>query len=344
MASTIKDVAVLCGVSVATISNVITGKKYVSPEVTEKVLEAMRRLDYQPNLIARSLKSRKTTNIGIIVPDIRNPFFADIVTGAESRSKEMGYQIFLCSTQGDIPSEEKALNSFISQNVAGIINVAPRLADKDLLAYGNDAVPMVVVDRPIDVAGSKTLGCVCADNATGCRQLAAHFIEMGHKRFACFTGPQETVPNAKTRLNSFCDHLFQSGFAKSDIVICQGEFTFESGFYLMDKLLEKKDPPTAVFVASDLMAWGALECAKKHGVAIPARIAIAGYDNVYISSFVSPALTTVDHPKYEAGVLAFTMLMDILSSGKDVTRAINLNSALVVRGSTLRGFSRVRTA
>lgn len=334
MASTIKDIAKSCGVSVATISNVITGKKYVSPEVTQRVHEAMNALDYQPNLIARSLKIRKTFNIGVIVPDIRNPFFADMITGVESQSKEKGYQIFLCSTQGDIPTEEKALNSFVSQNVAGIVNIAPRMRDEALLGYGSDTLPIVVVDRPMDISRFANMGCVCADNMTGCQQLAEHFIALGHRRFACFTGPLDIVPNARTRLNGFRDRLLREGFSPNDIAVYQGEFSFESGYALMEKLLEKKKLPTAIFVPSDLMAWGALECAKKHGLSIPGDMAIAGYDNVYISSFVSPALTTVDHPKFEAGVLAFSMLLDMLSPGNNPTRMISLTSSLVVRGST----------
>ncbi|MCD8140625.1 MAG: LacI family transcriptional regulator [Planctomycetaceae bacterium] len=330
MASTIKDVAKLCGVSVATISNVITRKKNVSPEVTQRVLQAMRWLDYRPNMIARSLKVKKTNYIGVLAPDISNPFFAEIVKGVESVAREKGCQFFLCNTGGDLRCEEDAIDSFVGQNVDGIINIAPRMADDALL--GCVSMPHVVVDRPIETPGR--MGCVCSNNLTGCRELARHFLDMGHSRFACFAGPLATVPNARTRLAGFREELLRAGVCKRDIVVYAGEFTFEDGYAFMEKLLARKVVPTAVFVSSDLMAWGALECAKERGLHIPQDMAIAGFDNVYLSTLVSPALSTVDAPKFAAGAIGFRILHDMMSGKLDGERRVMMETSLVVRGST----------
>lgn len=331
MASTIKDVAKLSGVSVATISNVITRKKYVSPEVTQTVTRAMRKLNYRPNMIARSLKVKKTNNIGVLAPDISNPFFADIVKGVESVAKEKGCQFFLCNTNGDVEVERNALGAFESQNVDGIINIAPRMEDGELFA--SVGLPHVVVDRPVDTPG--LMGCVCSNNDTGCRQLAQHFLEMGHSRFACLAGPLDNVPNARARLDGYRDELLRAGVSKRDIAVYVGEFCFEDGYSFMGKMLSRKSVPTAVFVSSDLMAWGALECAKERGVRIPQDMAIAGFDNVYFSTLVSPALTTIDAPKFKCGVLAFGMLHDLMSGNEGIARQVTMDTRLVVRGSTI---------
>ncbi len=331
MAITIKDVAKVSGVSIATISNVITRKKHVGPEVTQKVMQAMRKLNYRPNMIARSLKVKKTNNIGILAPDIGNPFFAEIVKGVESVAKKKGCQFFLSNTNGDVEVERSALAAFESQNVDGIINIAPRMEDGELHACA--ALPHVVVDRPIDTPG--LMGCVRSNNLTGCQQLARHFLEVGHTRFACMAGPVETVPNARTRLDGFCGELRRAGVAKRDIVVYVGEFCFEDGYSLMKKMLARKSVPTAVFLCSDIMAWGALECAREKGVCIPQDIAIAGFDNVYFSTLVSPALTTIDAPKFKAGVIAFDMLHDLMSGVKQVERQVVMETRLVVRASTI---------
>ena len=331
MAITIKDVAQLSGVSIATISNVITRKKHVGPEVTQKVMQAMRKLNYRPNMIARSLKVKKTNNIGVLAPDISNPFFAEIIKGVESVAKKKGRQFFLCNTNGDVEIERSALEAFESQNVDGIINIAPRMEDGALRA--SVALPHIVVDRPIDAHG--LMGCVHSDNLAGCQELARHFLEMGHTRFACMAGPVETVPNARTRLDGFCGELRRAGVAKRDIVVYVGEFCFDDGYALMKKMLARKSRPTAVFLCSDIMAWGALECAKQKGVRIPQDIAIAGFDNVYFSTLVSPVLTTIDAPKFKAGVIAFDMLHELMSGVKDAKREVIMETRLVVRGSTI---------
>ncbi|MDR1534759.1 MAG: LacI family transcriptional regulator [Planctomycetota bacterium] len=330
MASTLKDVAKLSGVSVATISNVITRKKYVSPEVTLKVKQAMYRLNYRPNMIARSLKIKKTNNIGVIVPDIGNPFFADIVKGVERVAKREGCQLFLANTDGDAKSEEAAFNAFVSQNVDGIVNIAPRMPDAELLCRPD--MPQVVLDRHIDPP--VRMGCVYADCGPGCRELARHFLALGHRRFACFTGPVENVPNARDRLETFRAEVLRAGVAARDFVAYSGEFSYENGYAFMKKLLSRRSLATAVFVSSDIMAWGALESARERGLRIPEDMAIAGYDNVYFAALIAPALTTVKAPQSEAGRLGFRLLLDLIAGNQHAERLLALETELVVRAST----------
>mgnify|MGYP000844274693 CR=1 FL=1 len=334
----IKTVAQLSGVSIATVSNVITGKKYVSPEVTQRVLQTIKKVGYTPNQIARSLKKKGTTFFGVMVPDVTNPFFAEIVRGIESVALENGYQIFLCNTDGNVSREKATLKSFIEHYVEGIINVAPRMEETALYTFIK-RTPMVVVDRPISFHDS-FFGLVYTDNLTASSKLARHFIQKGHTSFACLAGPL-IVPNVRNRIAGFVGELQRLNIPQEKIIILHGEFKYESGFLLMEKLFTLKNHPTAIFACNDLMAWGAIEAAKKKGFQIPKDLAIAGFDNVFFSELINPSLTTINQEKFNAGVIATQMLLKINTWKKSASvipdnfsRTTILQADLIQRKST----------
>lgn len=331
----VKDVAKLAGVSVATVSNVISEQKYVSPELTVRVNNAIKELNYRPSKIARSLKGMKTYQIGLMIPDITNPYFAELARGAESVALKKGYQVLLCNTDGDSAREEKARIAFEENRVDGIINVAPRMKTEKLLAV--DHVPTVIVDRPLSVEQSK-FGVVFADNSEGACQLAKHLFEKGHRRFACLTAPYDDIPSVKHRINGFKKYLIENGINDEDILFLNGKLRYKSGYELMNELLEIKNRPTAVFACSDIMAWGALEAAKKAHLNIPKDIAIAGFDNIYYSEILDPMLTTVNQPKSETGEIAMQMLLDRLNKSNNRkiirTHSVILDTELIIREST----------
>lgn len=332
--TTIKDVAKAANVSTATVSNVISKVKYVSPELTKRVEKVIKQVNYKPSKIARSLKVNKTFYLGLIVPDITNPFFAEVVRGVESVALRENYQIFLCNTDGNVLREEKALKSFYEHHVDGIISVAPRMEEADLEKYFK-SIPFVIADRPLNIKNYEA-NLVYADNIKSSYQLAKHLIKKGHQSFAYIAGPREVL-NVQKRIFGFSKGLKDSGFSEEKNVILYGEFNYENGFKLMNKILELKPHPTAVFALSDITAWGALESAKAKGLNIPEDIAIAGFDNVYFSKLLNPSLTTIHQPKYELGRVAVNILIKKLNNMKKGLMKKNeiiLESKLILRNST----------
>jgi LacI family transcriptional regulator len=332
MRPTMSQVAELAGVSVATVSNVLSGNKYVSPELTKRVEAVVRELNYQPSRIARGLKVQKTYFIGLMVPDITNPFFAEIARGVESVALEHDYQLFLCNTDGDTEREVRTLNSFLAHDVDGIVNVAPRLNDQEISKF-LDVTPQVIVDRPFYIP-NPNVSVVYVDNYKGSAQLAEYLLAKGHRRFACISGPPE-VHNVKERLEGFLHEIRQAGIPDRGCLVKYGEFKYQTGFDLMENILVSGFEPTAVFAGNDLMAWGALDAIKEAQLSAPQDIAIAGFDNVYFSSFLTPTLTTVEQPKFKMGQIAMKMLIETMKRGdeKRQTGRVMLSCELIPRDS-----------
>ncbi len=334
MRSTIKDVAKLANVSTATVSNVLTKKKYVSPDLAEKIRQAMNELNYKPNTIARSLKVNRSFNIGLMVPDITNPFFGEIVKYAEKVAHKENYQITLCNSDNDSKRENKLIDIFLSAGMDGIINVAPRMKQRQLNQKLN--IPMIIVDRP-HFQTSENIAFVYADNYISSASVAQYFVERGYRKFICFAGPIEDVPNAYKRLSGFLDKIKECGFSEEDCEVYYCDFTFDSGFETMKKLLKNYDisEHKAAFISSDITAWGAIEAVKAHHLRIPEDIAIAGYDNIYFSRFLHPGLTTVENPTKELGTMATQLLIDAINSQKRFNgNYVVVSSSLIERQST----------
>jgi len=329
---TMKDVAKEAEVSVATVSNIINKKnKYVSPELKQRVEKAIKKLNYSPNKIARSLKVQKSFNIGVLVPDITNPFFAEIVKGGEKLAVSNDYQILLYNTDGKTQREKDGINNFLNQGVDGIIDIAPRRKNKDIEKYyENNKVPMVIVDRPIKLS-NKYAGVVYADNYIGSYEVAEHLFVSEKRKYICMAGPKN-VPNVKKRIKGFVDGLKDLGLSKNDIEIIYGEFNHKSGHDLMKMLLNKYKSPISIFVCSDIMAWGAIE-AIKNNRKIPDDISIVGFDNIYFSELLNPSLTTVNQPKFDLGYKSVQLLFNMLKNKKN-KKEIILSTNLVIRKTT----------
>ncbi len=326
---TMKDVADEADVSVATVSNIINNKdKYVSPELVTRVKNAIKKLDYSPNKIARSLKINKSFNIGVLVPDITNPFFAEIVKGGEQLAVKNDYQILLYNTDGNVKREKVGVNNFLNQGVDGIINIAPRRKDSEIERYyTKNNIPMVIVDRPIKLK-SKYAGVVFADNYVGSHEVAEHLFTNKKRKYICMAGPKN-VPNVQKRIKGFVDGLEEYGISKEKIDVVYGKFNHKSGHDLMQILLNKFQMPMSIFICSDIMAWGAIE-AIKDNKKIPEDISIVGFDNIYFSELLNPPLTTVNQPKSELGLKAVQLLFNIIN-GKESSKEIILKTNLVIR-------------
>lgn len=334
MTVTIKDIAKSAGVSTATVSNVLTQKKYVSSELEQRVYRAIEELGYRPNLYARSLKTNRSYTIGVHVPDIVNPFFSTSVKTIQKEANERGYQIMLYDSDSEAKTEEQNVDSMLSAHVDGIISIAPRMELSRLFEMVE--VPLVIMDRP-PVETDRNVAFIYADNYRGAASVADYLVEKGYERFICLAGPVGLVSNAQSRVNGFMDTLARHGVSPAQCDIRHGDFTFESGYELMKQVLEGYDPtpkPAAAFVGSDFMAWGAMEALKEKKVKIPRDMGVIGYDNIYYSSFLYPPLTTVENPSRDMALNAIRLLLDAVEDLRSLAGiSVTLRSTLIVRKS-----------
>jgi len=303
---TIKDVAERAEVSITTVSHVINKTRFVSDELSERVFAAMRELDYQPNILARSLRSGRTKTIGLVIPDISNLFFAEISRKIEDKGFEFGYNVILCNTDEDILKEQRYINVLISKKVDGIIffstggssGITKNLVESDL--------PLVVADREtLDIDAD----IVLIDNEKGGHDATKYLISLNHKRIACISGPSPITPSAQ-RIEGYKKALLEANIPFDASLLRTSNFKFEGGEEEMQYLLNLPKPPTAVFVCNDMMALGAILAIKKTGKRVPDDISIIGFDNTPLSNFIFPPLTTVSQPIKEMADLIVELLIE----------------------------------
>lgn len=331
MGSTIKDVAKEANVSVMTVSRVINNKGYISENTRNKVQEAIKKLNYSPNLGARNLVLKKTNFLGLVVPDISNPFFGDLVKAAENIAKNRGYSLLLGDSDGDVESEIEYIEAFKGRMCEAIILVAPRTEDK-ILKELNKKIPLVLVDRNID---DETITQVVLDNSEGARAAVKHLIDLGHKRIAFIMGPNN-VPNSHKRKIGYLDVLKENGIEYDPDLEYQGEFKIETGKEAFKKFIQLDNPPTAIFNSNDLIAFGFVIAAREAGYSIPNDFSVVGFDDIFLSSLMDPPLTTVKYPFVEMGIRAINMLLDSFDNTHKEKFNKKLEHNLIIRKSTRR--------
>ncbi len=331
---TIKEIAKHAGVSTATVSNVLTQKKYVSSDLEQRVHQAVKELGYRPNVYARNLKTKRSQTIGVLVPDITNPFFSEGVKNVQHTVGKEEYQIVLFDSDNKPQNEIRNIESILNARMDGIIAFAPRIDSKNLMEMID--IPLVIVDQPPEKT-NRNVAFVYADNYHGAASIADYLVSRKYSRFYCLAGPVDIVPNAAARLNGFTETLKLHGVAESSCEILYGDFTFASGFELMKEALKTYQPgsdPAAAFVSSDIMAWGAMEALKEHKMKIPRDMGVVGYDNIYFSSLLYPKLTTVENPIREMSVNAANLMLDALERKRNLQGfSVALRSALMLRSS-----------
>lgn len=324
-----QDVAERAGVSVSTVSHVINGTRYVSPELTERVRAAMVELRFQPNAVARSLRRKETLTLGMIVPDNANPFFAMLAHAVEAACYQQGYSLILTNSGGDLARELANINVLLGKQVDGLILAAVGLGSRDLTQILHSA-PVVVVDR--DLPGVE-VDALLVDNLGGGCQATQHLIALGHRRIGCITGPSATTPSAD-RVTGYRAALQEAGIPVDESLIARGDFQFAGGYAGAEKLLAHPEPPTAIFACNDLMAMGAIAAAAAQGFRVPAELSIVGFDNSALAAYTTPALTTVAQPIAEIGRLATEMVIRRSQTPDAPQQRHILSTQLIVRQST----------
>jgi DNA-binding LacI/PurR family transcriptional regulator len=328
---TMRQIAARARVSVGTVSHVINNTAGVREPVRKRVLEAIERLGYQPSLLARGLRRNQTTIIGVIIPDISNPFFPLVVRGVEDIAYQNSYRLMLCNTDNDAQKEQVYFNELRAYRMAGLI-VIPS-ADSRLvpLAGGTGGeIPVICLDRCPDGWKGDT---VTVDNEEGAYQAIRYLLELGHRRIACIAG-QLHVTSGLERLKGFKRALRGAGISIAPEYIQEGRFDRLSGYEKALMLLQFSPRPTAIFAANDLVALGVLAAMRELGLRCPEDVSLVGFDDLELASFTNPALTTVAQPAYQMGARAAGLLFERLRGEEIPTRHIVMKATLKARDST----------
>jgi LacI family transcriptional regulator len=339
--ATIIEVANRASVSIATVSNVIRGTKRVSPQLEERVRAAMLELDYSPNAIARGLKAKQSYMLGLVLPDITNPFFPGIIRGAEDAAFDRGYFLVTVNTDEQVGRERRVMCALRSYRADGILLVSAPSADAEHIRRTiSCGVSVVFLDRL--VPGVKA-DAVLLDNVRGAEECVRHLLQLGHRRIAIITGPL-ALQNARERLQGYKDAIRACDVPFDPALVLEGDYRMESGWRLMRDLVSRKAKATAVLVCNGVMTVGALKAAEEAGVEFPRDMSIATFDDLAVDRSSHPHLTVVVQPSYEMGARAATLLIDRIEgrmTGAPVT--VRVAPTLVGRESTAPPKATVRS-
>lgn len=326
--ATIKDVAKLSGVSIATVSRVINGMGGVRPKTEMRILNAITELNYSPNRLASSMVKKRSYTIGVIVPDIANPFFPEVVKGIEMRAREYGFTTILCNTDESVEEEYRILNVLRERRVDGMIITTASEQKSPLLHMKFEEIPVVLLDRYIE-------GCsydgVVVDNKTGAYTAVKHLINEGHHRIGLIAGPWDVTPG-RERTKGYEKALRDFGIQIDKKYMLEGDFREESGYQCGNELLSLNEPPTAIFSSNNLMTLGLLKCIHNRGIRLGKEITVVGFDDLDVATFIEPPLTVVSRPMRKMGEVAAELLIERIDGVEaDQPRKIVLVPQLLIR-------------
>lgn len=312
--ATIKEVSDLAGVSTATVSRVINKTGNVKAATRKKVNNAIKKLNFSPNVSARTLQTKKTETIGMVFPDASSFYFSEIIRGIIANINKYGFQILIGSAH-DEEEEFRTASRFLSgRTVDGLVLMAPSIKNEELFALPlSHDTPVVFMSVPSIKSGMKT---VVLDNYKNAKKLTQRLIKMGHENIGFIHGPSHNY-DSKERYNGYLNALKSNGISISDKLEAQGNFTEDSGYKACQSLLRVEPWPTAIFAANDAMAIGAIEAVKDDGKKVPEDIAIVGFDDISMAKYISPALTTVKVPLFEMGQIVGKTLIQKINCEDD---------------------------
>ncbi len=329
MTVTIKDIAKKANVSYATVSRALNAKYGVRDETRDKIVAVAQAMGYTPNGIARGLVKKQTYSIGLVIPDITNPFFPAVARGVEDHAKQFGYSVFLCNTNYEKSREDHHISLLAEKRVDGII-LAPILNEPQDDALGTESnVPVIyVTKRP----ASETQSFVVMDDERGGFLATKYLIEQGYKTIG-YIGPSKTGHDAGERLAG-CEAAFDKfGLTIQPRFFRAGDFKRETGYDTIIGMIEEGDYPRAIFAGNDLLAIGIIQGIKEKGLSVPDDIAVVGFDDIPFAAFPEVRLTTIRQPKYEMGKMAADMLIEKIEGRTQQPRRVILEPELIVRSS-----------
>jgi LacI family transcriptional regulator len=332
--ATMNDVARAANVSIATVSHVINGTRFVSAERAERVHVAMRELGYTPDATARSLRVGRTDTFGLVIPDNSNPFFAALARFIEEAGFEAGYTTILANSNERPDREHRYVSTLVSKRVDGLI-LSPSRGDHRTLIrlLENARIPVVVVDRDAELPNADI---VVYDNEGGSCDATKYLIDLGHERIVCVAGPAD-ASSAAERVDGFRRAMTEAGLPLSENSVVESDFHFAGGRQATARLLDTGEQFTAVFAANDLMAAGVVRALADRGISVPGDISVIGFDDAPLAEMITPALTTMRQPLQDMAHAAVSLLLSRITgnNGTMPTRRV-LTTSLVIRESTAR--------
>lgn len=328
--TTIRDVASKAEVSIATVSRVVNGNRPVHPDIRERVLKAVEDLDYRPNLLARGLRQRNTSMIGLIIPDNSNPFYAELARAIEDAGFAAGYSVILCNTDLSEEKLQAYIDVLLSHKVDGVIFIdIANMVIKSLDRILAEGIPIVLTNADVPVS---TMDQILVDNYQGGYLAGQYLLRLNHRRIGCITYP-ETVIGETSRIGGFRQALADSGIALTPDHFAFGNGRYDSGYQAMQELIQRRPDLTAIFVFNDLMALGAMNALHARGMRVPDDLSIVGFDNIFYASAFEPALTTIAQPITTIGQECIARLIDRIQLPEKPPIHISLPVELIERSS-----------
>jgi len=328
---TIRDVAAAAGVSIATVSRVLSGMDGVNPELAARVEAAATRLGYRANRVARALRRQSTQTVGLVVPDITNPFFPAIVQAVEGTLRNAGFSLLLCDAGNDVVAETELLGNLLAHQVDGLlISVCDRIASRHAVRLAASHLPVVQIDR----CALADMPYVGLDQADAMAQLAGHLRAQDYRTFAYIT-PHTGISTGKERLEEFMRHCepLDPGVGGR---IYTGDFSMDWGYEAAQRIIAQDPLPDVIVCANDLIAVGAVQALREARIDIPGQIAVTGFDDTVLAVATHPQLTTIRQPLGELGREAVSMLCAAIAQPGEPPRLAVLRGELIVRGSSRR--------
>lgn len=335
----IKDVAALAGVSIATVSHVVNKTRFVGEETKRKVLAAIESIGYIPNVYARSLASGSSRTLGLIISDITNPFFPELIKSIQARALEPGYEVIIANTDYQPEHDLSCVQRLLELRVNGVMVMTTEWDDAASQRLEQSGVATVFLD--IGKVGPHVSN-IRIDYARGIRQAVEHLLELGHRSIAFIGGPGHLM-SAELRRAAFATVMNKhKSSLQTAAIFCEGDFKMESGQRAVQKLMAADHRPTAIMAANDMMAVGALRALKRAGLRVPADVSLIGYDDIWLASLTDPPLTTIAIPRVQIGRAAVESVLAATSPEPAGGREIRIPTQLVVRESTGRANQSLR--
>lgn len=331
---TIVDIANIAGVSKSTVSRVINKNKLVKKETRDRVLKVIDELGYVPNNVARSLITKKTLSVGLIIPDIVNPFYSETSKIIEETLRKLGYSLIICNTNNQSNLQNRYMDILLQRKVDGIIFGSVKTNDRKVIKFSEQGLPYITYHRHLTNNNSNF---VISDDIEGIKVAVKHLVGLGHKDIAYISGPT-SFSTGLNRLKGFIESRKLFKINNDRDFIQEGDFSEKKSWQATKRLLSLTNPPTAILAANDLMAISALDCILQHGLSVPKNISLIGYDNINLASHARIMLTTVSVTKKKMARLAAELLIKkIVEREKDPSIVqMELEPKLILRMTTAK--------
>ncbi|MDQ0861896.1 LacI family DNA-binding transcriptional regulator [Bacillus sp. V2I10] len=322
------DVAKLANVSTATVSRVLRNPETVKKKTQQKVFEAIKQLDYQPNILARHFRTNQTKTILVVVPSLTNLVFSEIISGIDTVATEKGYQVLLGNTNRTTEKAQEFINHLKQKQVDGAILLTVRL-EQTLWEEIAHHYPIVLAS---DFIGELNIPTVCIDNIKYGYQMTEHLIKLGHRKIAHVSGSSD-VSVSRERVKGYRNALRHYNIPFDKTLMIEGDYSIEWGYSSLKKLMKQEVKPTAIFFGNDEMAMGGIKAAQDIGIRVPEDLAVTGFDDIKFSAVFNPALTTIAQPFHEMGRKSMELLLKIINEEPLKNEKFTIESQLMIRDS-----------